>query len=42
VTAVGATQLPAGKSVNDSETAAYEDIFSGGGWSNVFSVPGWS
>jgi tripeptidyl-peptidase I len=39
VTSVGATQLPAGKSVTDPECATYEVIYSGGGASNNFPIP---
>jgi tripeptidyl-peptidase-1 len=39
VTAVGATQLPAGKKIGDPESATYEVIYSGGGFSNVFPRP---
>lgn len=39
VTSIGATQLPAGKSINDSEAACYTRIHSGGGFSNVFALP---
>lgn len=39
VTSVGATQLSSGRTVEDSETACEEVIFSGGGFSNVFAMP---
>lgn len=39
VTSIGATQLPAGKTVNDPETACYTRIHSGGGFSNLFKLP---
>jgi tripeptidyl-peptidase-1 len=39
ITAVGATQLPEGKNVTDPESAAYEVIYSGGGFSNYFPRP---
>ncbi|EGG07175.1 putative aorsin endoprotease precursor [Melampsora larici-populina 98AG31] len=39
VTSIGATQLPAGKTVNDSEAACYTRIRSGGGFSNLFKLP---
>jgi tripeptidyl-peptidase-1 len=39
VTSVGATQVSNGSTVNDPETASETVIFSGGGFSNVFSMP---
>ncbi|KAJ6476116.1 subtilisin-like protein [Mycena sanguinolenta] len=39
VTSVGATQIVAGNTVNDPETACEEVIFSGGGFSNIFPMP---
>ncbi|KZP06107.1 subtilisin-like protein [Athelia psychrophila] len=39
VTAVGATQMVNGSSVNDPEVACEVTIHSGGGFSNVFAVP---
>ena len=39
LTAVGATQISPGNTVNDPESACEQVIFSGGGFSNVFSVP---
>ncbi|KAF8194430.1 subtilisin-like protein [Mycena galopus ATCC 62051] len=39
VTSVGATQILAGNTVNDPESACEEVIFSGGGFSNIFSLP---
>jgi tripeptidyl-peptidase-1 len=36
VTAVGATQVNPGKTVNDPEGACEQVIFSGGGFSNIF------
>ncbi|KAJ7200324.1 subtilisin-like protein [Mycena pura] len=39
VTSVGATQIVAGNTVNDPETACEEVIFSGGGFSNIFPLP---
>jgi tripeptidyl-peptidase-1 len=39
VTAVGATQLPTGAPVTHPETANFERIFSGGGFSNYFPRP---
>jgi len=39
VTAVGATQLSPGKSVFDDEDACEEYIYSGGGFSNYFTIP---
>jgi tripeptidyl-peptidase-1 len=39
VTAVGATQVPAGRKVTDPESATYEVIYSGGGFSNYFPRP---
>jgi tripeptidyl-peptidase-1 len=39
VTAVGATQVPAGRKVTDPESATYEVIYSGGGFSNYFPTP---
>ncbi|KUI73074.1 Aorsin [Cytospora mali] len=39
VTSVGATQIPSGSTVTDSESACEQVIFSGGGFSNVFSMP---
>lgn len=41
VTSVGATQIQAGKTVWDPETACGQYIYSGGGFSNVFSTPAW-
>ncbi|KAI0938760.1 hypothetical protein AcV5_000369 [Taiwanofungus camphoratus] len=39
ITSVGATQIQSGASVYDPETACEEEIYSGGGFSNVFSIP---
>lgn len=39
VTSVGATQILNGSSVRSAESACEEVIFSGGGFSNVFSMP---
>ncbi|KAI0696743.1 subtilisin-like protein [Cytidiella melzeri] len=39
VTSVGATQVVAGHKVTDPESATYEVIFSGGGFSNYFAMP---
>ncbi|KAI0642913.1 subtilisin-like protein [Trametes meyenii] len=39
VTAVGATQINPGSTVNDPEGACEQVIFSGGGFSNFFSLP---
>ncbi|KAF8158458.1 subtilisin-like protein [Crassisporium funariophilum] len=39
VTAVGATQVNPGSTVNDPEGACEQVIFSGGGFSNIFSMP---
>lgn len=39
VTSVGATQIVNGSSVNDPESACEQVIFSGGGFSNVFTMP---
>jgi len=39
VTSVGATQILAGNTVNDPESACEEVIFSGGGFSNIFPMP---
>jgi tripeptidyl-peptidase-1 len=39
VTAVGATQVSPGKSVLDPESACEQVIYSGGGFSNYFSMP---
>ncbi|KAF9046290.1 subtilisin-like protein [Panaeolus papilionaceus] len=39
VTAVGATQVSPGKTVNDPESACEQVIFSGGGFSNIFLKP---
>ncbi|KAF3768540.1 hypothetical protein M406DRAFT_62680 [Cryphonectria parasitica EP155] len=39
VTSVGATQILNGSTVEDAESACEEVIFSGGGFSNVFSMP---
>jgi len=39
VTAVGATQINPGSTVNDPEGACEQVIFSGGGFSNIFPVP---
>lgn len=39
ITAVGATEVYPGKSTNDPEGAANKVIFSGGGFSNVFTMP---
>ncbi|KAF7357282.1 Serine protease S53 [Mycena sanguinolenta] len=39
VTSVGATQILAGNSVKDPESACEEVIFSGGGFSNIFPLP---
>lgn len=33
--------MPAGRKVTDSESAAYEVIYSGGGFSNYFTRPTW-
>ncbi|KAG6845624.1 hypothetical protein H0H87_006677 [Tephrocybe sp. NHM501043] len=39
VTAVGATQVNPGATVNDPEGACEQVIFSGGGFSNIFPIP---
>jgi len=39
VTAVGATQVNPGSTVNDPEGACEQVIFSGGGFSNIFQMP---
>ncbi|KAI0344783.1 subtilisin-like protein [Trametopsis cervina] len=39
ITSVGATQVVAGHKVTDPESATYEVIFSGGGFSNYFPIP---
>ncbi|KAF8158454.1 subtilisin-like protein [Crassisporium funariophilum] len=39
VTAVGATQVNPGSTVNDPEGACEQVIFSGGGFSNIFTMP---
>lgn len=39
VTAVGATQINPGSTVNDPEGACEQVIFSGGGFSNIFPMP---
>ncbi|KAF9046284.1 subtilisin-like protein [Panaeolus papilionaceus] len=39
VTAVGATQINPGNTVNDPEGACEQVIFSGGGFSNIFPMP---
>ncbi|KAI0093145.1 subtilisin-like protein [Irpex rosettiformis] len=39
ITSVGATQVVAGHKVTDPESATYEVIFSGGGFSNRFPIP---
>jgi len=39
VTAVGATQVNPGSTVNDPEGACEQVIFSGGGFSNIFPLP---
>jgi tripeptidyl-peptidase-1 len=39
VTAVGATQVSPGNTVNDPESACEQVIFSGGGFSNIFTMP---
>ena len=39
VTSVGATQVVAGHKVTDPESASYDRIFSGGGFSNYFAIP---
>lgn len=39
VTSVGATQMRNGSNVREAEVACEEVIFSGGGFSNVFSMP---
>ncbi|EJC98371.1 subtilisin-like protein [Fomitiporia mediterranea MF3/22] len=39
VTAVGATQIDPGNTVNDPEGACEQVIFSGGGFSNFFAMP---
>ena len=39
ITSVGATQVDPGNSVNDPEGACEQVIFSGGGFSNIFSIP---
>ncbi|KZT63834.1 subtilisin-like protein [Daedalea quercina L-15889] len=41
VTSVGATQVQPGKTVNDPEVACDTNIYSGGGFSNVFAIPDW-
>jgi hypothetical protein len=39
VVAVGATQINSGSTVNDPESACDRVIFSGGGFSDIFSMP---
>ncbi|SRR6266404_517283 len=39
VVAVGATQINLGATVNDPESACERMIFSGGGFSDIFSMP---
>ncbi|KAF8964244.1 Pro-kumamolisin, activation domain-containing protein [Flammula alnicola] len=39
LTAVGATQINPGNTVNDPEGACEQVIFSGGGFSNIFPIP---
>ncbi|KAI0072201.1 hypothetical protein K474DRAFT_1605557 [Panus rudis PR-1116 ss-1] len=39
LTAVGATQVNPGSTVNDPESACQQVIFSGGGFSNIFKMP---
>ena len=39
LTAVGATQINPGSTVNDPEGACEQVIFSGGGFSNFFALP---
>ena len=39
ITAVGATQIDPGNTVNDPEGACEQVIFSGGGFSNFFPMP---
>ncbi|KAI0341890.1 subtilisin-like protein [Trametopsis cervina] len=39
ITSVGATQVVAGHKVTDPESASYDRIFSGGGFSNYFAIP---
>lgn len=39
LTAVGATQVNPGSTVNDPESACEQVIFSGGGFSNIFEMP---
>ncbi|KAF8158459.1 subtilisin-like protein [Crassisporium funariophilum] len=39
LTAVGATQVNPGSTVNDPEGACEQVIFSGGGFSNIFAIP---
>lgn len=39
VVAVGATQINSGSTVNDPERACDRVIFSGGGFSDIFSMP---
>ncbi|PCH45047.1 subtilisin-like protein [Wolfiporia cocos MD-104 SS10] len=41
VTSVGATQIVPGNSVSDKEVACDKNIYSGGGFSNVFALPDW-
>lgn len=41
VTSVGATQINPGSSVTDPESACQQVIFSGGGFSNRFKIPGY-
>ncbi|KAH9831173.1 peptidase S8/S53 domain-containing protein [Rhodofomes roseus] len=41
VTSVGATQISPGNTVNDPEVACDTNIYSGGGFSNVFGLPEW-
>lgn len=41
VTAVGATQIQTDATVYDKEMACETVIYSGGGFSNVFSMPTW-
>jgi subtilase family serine protease len=41
VTSVGATQIPSGSTVSQPEVACQDVIFSGGGFSNQFKMPGY-
>ncbi|KAH9902554.1 subtilisin-like protein [Cubamyces lactineus] len=41
VTSVGATQINPGAKVTDPESACMQEIYSGGGFSNVFAMPSW-